>query len=284
MNRLVLAMSVATIGLLAFATPSLSSEPIRLCTGSEDGVYYEIGTILKRWSKNQPIEVIPTEGSVDNIERVIKGECDAFIAQPDALNYAAITTPRIKKLFRSVGSLHREYLHVVCGRDSGIDDLSDLEGTEKKLNLGPPNSGAWVTWQNLVKEDSGYETIKTESDPHDLALSSVSAGDIDCMLVASGLRSGPMLSADENYGDSLVLVGANDKDFNDAVSVDGKPLYTYSKISEYPNINNGWSSPSTISWNAQVYANTDTLDSKRLSQFAQTIAKTRGEIVGRWGK
>jgi len=285
MNRILsLALACAVVSLSSFAVAQEEKTPIRICTGAEDGVYYEIGTIFRKWSKNQPIEVIESSGSLDNIEKVIAGECDAFISQPDALNQAAATTPRIKKLFRPVGALHREYLHVLCNREAGHEDLSDLEGTEEKLNIGPPGSGSWTTWQNLVKEDSGYESIKTESDPNDLALSSVASGETACMLVASGLHSGSVDSADQNYGDSVTLVGANDKDFNDATSIDGKTLYSYSEIDGvYPNLNGGWG-VDTLSWSAQVYASTEALDSKELSALAKTVASARGEIIGRWGK
>lgn len=278
-------VSLALVAFALLATPVLAAtDSIKICTGNESGVYYDVGKTLQKWSKNIPIQVIESEGSLDNIELSTLGQCDAFIAQPDALNQAATERPSVKKIFRSVGTLHREYLQVLCGRESGYDDLGDLEGTTATLNIGPPGSGSWVTWQNLVKEDSGYESIKTVSDPNDLALSAVSGGDTDCMLVASGLNSGTMQSANSNYGDAITLVGANDKDFNDATSIDGKTLYTYAEIDGiYDNLNGSWGID-TISWNAQVYANTESMDSKKLSALASLVAKSRSEIIGKYGK
>lgn len=281
-----LAMFAAYVAMPAYGVFA-SETPIRLCTGSESGVYFDAGSTIKRWAKNKlAIDVIETEGTIDNIERTRDGQCDAFIGQPDGLVQVAKQSPAIKKQIRQVGLLHREYLHVLCSKSSGYDDLSDLEGTTATLDIGAPGSGAWTTWQNIVAEDDGYSTIKTVSDGGVLALSSISSGDTDCMLSPSGLHSGLMNMADGDYADTVTLAGANDKDFNDAVGIDGKPLYTVKEIdSEYTNLQSSWGSDvDTISWQAGVYVNTDNLDKKQLETFIRITAQAASEIRGKYGK
>jgi len=260
---------------------------VRLCTGVENGVYDDAGKIIKRWAGQKlDVQLINTEGSIDNIEKAMGSECDAFIAQPDSLVQKAKDSPGIKQQIRSIGVLHREYVQVLCNKESGLDDLGDLEGTKHTLDIGAPGSGAWTTWQNFVAEDDGYSTVVVKSDGGELALAAVATGDTDCMLVTSGLHSGIMNMADANYSDTVAFVGANDKDFNDATTIDGKPLYSYIKIKDvYPNLQSGWfSSVSTLTWQAGVYVNTETMDRPTMSKFISIVSNAAGEIKGKYGK
>jgi len=70
------------------------------------------------------------------------------------------------------------------------------------------------------------------------------------------------------------------------VGIDGKPLYTYQKIKgAYTNLQSGWfSSVSTISWNAGVYINTDTVDRALMTKFINVVSSAAGEIKGIYGK
>ncbi len=42
-----------------------------------------------------------------------------------------------------------------CGKNSGVDDIGDLENDPKKYSiaLGERGSGAWLIWQNFIAED-----------------------------------------------------------------------------------------------------------------------------------
>lgn len=289
MKRMFLSLAIAATCLLSAGYAH--SSDIRLCTGSSTGVYFDAGETIKSFApKGITIQNIETSGTMDNMDMTINNECDAFIGQPDGPAYMTRKNPAMGKKFRQIGSLHREYLHVLCGKDSDVDDLGDLENDPSKYSIavGDNGSGAWLIWQNLITEDEDYGNIPTVQEGGDLALSSVSSGTATCMLVPAGLGNGTVNEADGVYGDTIKLVGANDKDFNDALGIDGKPLYQYAEIDSYykQNLQRGWGSDvDTLSWLAGVFVNVESFpDKKVLSSFIQAVARASVNIKATYGK
>lgn len=286
-------LAISTISFMA--APASAQEHIRLCTGSASGVYFAAGDAIRTMAAGAvAIDVVETEGTIDNLQRVLTLDaadpkaCDAMIGQPDGPVYLSRTSPAAVKKLRQVSSLHREYLHVLCGKNSGVDDLGDLENDPSKYRIavGSVGSGAWLVWQNLTAEDEDYAAVPVSNESDILALSSVSSGDTTCMLVPAGLKNGTVMEADNTFGDTISLVGANDKDFNDAVDIKGNPLYEYRDIpgEAYPKSFNYWSDVSTISWLSGVYVNTDRIDSKSLKTFATAAARAAGSIKAEYGQ
>ncbi len=187
-----------------------------------------------------------------------------------------------------MASLHREYLHVLCNKESGVDDLGDLENAPDKyrIAIGEPGSGAWTVWQNLTSQDEDYGQVPVSNEGGIMALSSVSSGDTTCMLVPAGLRNGTVNDADSTFGDTVALVGANDRDFDNATDIKGKPLYEYAEIpgATYPQSYNYWNDVKTISWLAGVYVNTERFDNKRLQAFVQASSRAAAGIKAEFGK
>lgn len=297
MNRILISgLSAVAFAFLLSSPAAHAAAIIRLCTGGEGGTYLPAGGIIKSMTGNTlNIEVVETEGTVDNMRRMIDlpaddpAACDAMIGQPDGPVYLSRTAPAKAKRLRQIASLHREYLHVLCNKDSGVDDLGDLESdpAKYKLAIGDEGSGAWLIWQNLTAEDTDYAEIPVSSEGGTLALSAVQSGDATCMLVPGGLKNGTVAEADANLGDSIQLVGANDRDFDDAVDIKGKPLYEYASIpgSAYPISFNYWSDVKTISWLAGVYINPDRFkDKKVLTAFTQAAMRSANSIKAEFGK
>lgn len=288
--------SIALV-LLVCAAPA-SAEAIKLCTGAADGNYYSAGLTIKQMAPSGlEISVIESNGTLENLDRTIdlpmadNNACDAFIGQPDGPVYYGRTKPASKALIRQIGELHREYLHVLFSKSSGIDDLGDISGSDKySLAIGEPGSGAWLVWQNIVAEDASYAKAPVSNEGGILALSAVASGVTDGMLVPAGLGNGTVGAANERYASSIALVPANDKDFNDAVDVRGKPLYVYKDIPGkiYKKLTCGTftcSSVSTISWRAGVYVNVEKFKDRRtLAQFADAVGRATPAIVSRFGE
>ncbi len=275
-----------------------SAETVKLCTGAIDANYYAAGkAIAKMAAASLKIEVVESEGTLENLERSIDTpstdpkSCDAFIGQPDGPVYYVRTKPATKAMIRQVGELHREYLHVLVNKNSGISDLGDLSGnTKKTLAIGERGSGAWLVWQNILAEDNSYAKVPVSLEGGILALAEVSSGTTDAMLVPAGIGNGTAASASNNHSSSVALVGANDKDFNDALDVRGKPLYEYAKIpgSSYKKLLCGTftcSNISTISWRAGVYVNVEKVsDRSTLIKFADAVGRATPAIVSSFGE
>lgn len=276
------------------------TSPIRLCTGADTGNYFAAGkTIAQMAPKSVKVEVQTSEGTLDNLDRTFSTAkddpqaCDAFIGQPDGPSFLKRTKPASVATLRQVGTLHREYLQVLCGKASGVDDLGDLEGSNKfTLAVGEPGSGTWLVWQNFLAEDKAYEKVPTTAEGGDLALSAVASGQTSCMLVAAGIPNGTVSKANDYYADQLVIVPADDKDFNDALDVQGRPLYSYDfdlqgSKAVYPKLLGGtfsYSKVETVSWNAGVYVNTERLSKDQLSGLINAVMVATPRITAAFGK
>ena len=279
---------------LILASPA-SAETIRLCTGSESGVYFAAGKAIRQMAgQTVTVDLVVTEGTIDNMHRALDlakndpASCDAFIGQPDGPTYRAATNKASIASLRPVTTLHREYLHGLCNKASGVSDIGDLEDSPAKFSLaiGPSGSGAWLIWQNLTREDEDYKDVPVSAEDGIMALTSVSTGSTTCMLVPAGLGNGTVGEADQTFGDTIQLVGANDKDFDDATDIAGKPLYEYAGIpgKAYPKSFDYWNDVKTISWLATVYLNKDKVLPSAQVAFATAAARAAPGIKASFGK
>lgn len=292
--RLIAKTALVLLAIVACSVPA-AAETVRLCTGGPSGVYYAAGKDIKTMAGSGiNVEIVATEGTIDNMRRTLDlaktdaDGCDAFIGQPDGPAYRAATNKASLSSLRPVTTLHREYLHGICNKASGVTDIGDLENdpSKYKIAIGPSGSGAWLIWQNLTREDEDYKNVPVSPEDGIMALTSVSTGETTCMLVPAGLGNGTVGEADQTFGDTIILVGANDKDFDDAPDISGKPLYEYAKIptNAYPHSFNYWSAVKTISWPATVYLNKDKLSPAAQRDFATAAARAAPGIKARFGK
>jgi len=290
-------MAILTLAAsVLFAGLSIAqAETIRLCTGSETGNYYAAGKKIREMAGSSvTVEIVATQGTIDNMRRTLdlpksdEASCDAFIGQPDGPAYRAATNRGSVATLRPVTTLHREYLHGLCNKESGVDDIGDLESNPAKYSIaiGQEGSGAWLIWQNFIREDEDYKEVPTTPEDGILALTAVSTGQTTCMLVPAGLGNGTVGEADQTFGDTIALVGANDKDFDDATDISGKALYEYAKIpgAAYPKSFNYWNDVKTISWMATVYLNTEKVSRADQAAFAMAASRAAPAIKASFGK
>jgi TRAP-type uncharacterized transport system substrate-binding protein len=304
MKYLVMIGAAAAAVMAASTAHAADKMVVNLCTGGEGKPYHLTGQYIGQFlkdSKNVQLRVINTKGTWDNIQRTVdtpateatvaSGEaCHAFIGQPDGAVILKRKNPAEASKLRIIGQGPREFLHVLCNKNAGVDDLSDLAGdNSKSVALGATGSGAWLVWQNFISEDKSYAEVQTTTEEGAVALASVSSGDTTCVIVPAALGNATVAQADVDFGDELALVGANDWDFNDAKSIDGKPLYTWQKIPSgtYPEHLQGWfSSKETIAWKANIYVNTDYFNGnqKALEDLIVAIAKSKPAIKKTFGE
>lgn len=301
--------SIVALALAAsVAFPALAAaEPmtVNLCTGGEGKPYHMTGEYIKsflRDSKNIRINVITTNGTWDNIERTVKtaatpetvasGEaCHAFIGQPDGPVLLKRKDAAAAANLKVIGYGPREFLHVLCSKESGVEDLSDLAGDNtKSVALGASGSGAWLIWQNFIAEDKSYGEVVVTDESGAIAMSSVATNSTTCALVPAAVVNATVAQADTDFGDSLALVGANDKDFNDATTIDGKPLYRWQAIpsGSYPeNLQGGWfTSVDTVAWQAGIYVNKQYFqdNTRALEDLITAVAKAKPAIKNSFGE
>jgi TRAP-type uncharacterized transport system substrate-binding protein len=303
-------MKLSTIALALATTVALpvmahaEVMTVNLCTGGEGKPYNLTGEYIAGFlkdSKNVKVNVITTDGTWDNIERTLLTPatpeniangtaCQAYIGQPDGAVVLKRKNPAAAANLKEIGKGPREFLHVLCSKESGITDLYQLAGDNtKSVALGANGSGAWLIWQNFINEDSSYGEVMVSDESGAIAMSSVASNSTTCALVPAAVVNPTVAEADVDFGDSIALVGANDKDFNDATTIDGKPLYKWQAIpsGSYPaNLQAGWfTSVDTIAWQAGIYVNKQyfTGNTKALEELITAVAKAKPAIKNSFG-
>lgn len=226
MKRLPGALS-ALLALVVCAAPA-EELALRLCAAQADGNYHAAGRDVAKAVDTRflTVQLIETGGSMDNLERMTRGECDAAIVQTDAYRVyqerrggrpVEVMPPRY---------LYPEYAHLVCPRDAGVREMEDLLSARPPLTVlvGPASGGSALTWDSFRLLDRRYAQVSTETmggpDALGRALDPQSPA---CLFFVSGLRSPAMQEVDEG-GASLRLAAIDDAGFSDARFA-ARPVY-----------------------------------------------------------
>ena len=149
MNSLKFIIPIMAI-LLIFSIPGeAAAEGIGLVTGSKTGTYIKIGKDIAKIAGENNVDIIVkhSEGSLDNIERMLSSENAAFgIVQSDVLGYLYTAAPRIAKNLRLIYPLYNEEVHIFARKD--ITSFKELNG--KRIAIGTKGSGNWLTMTNMM--------------------------------------------------------------------------------------------------------------------------------------
>jgi TRAP transporter TAXI family solute receptor len=113
--------------------PPPPKRPIVIATGGTKGVYYKYAQAFKDAVEPRlgPIRPVPTTGSVENVQMLLRGDATFAIVAADA---AAGTEG-----LRAVARLYDDYIHLVVPAGGPIRQLADLK--RRRVSLGPRFSG-----------------------------------------------------------------------------------------------------------------------------------------------
>ena len=137
------------------AACSIRTEPgghLRLAAGDPGGLYLAFAEILaKQLHTRYPsitVDVLPTEGTVENLARLRSGDVDlglalADVAERDRADGAPGTAPQ------AVARVYENYLQVIVRESAAAKQLSDLAGI--RVSIGPAGSGAAATSEVLFE-------------------------------------------------------------------------------------------------------------------------------------
>lgn len=276
---------VGAVAALAFMSTS-SEAAMRLCSGGKTGNYFYSASVIQSMAKGVlDIEVVETQGSMDNLKRLTNGQCDAAIVQSDAQLVFAQENPGNALSVEPLAALYPEYAHLVCTKELGIDSITDLKPTNKVL-VGGLGSGSYVTWKSFAMANKErYGKIETGNDTGAVALLKLKNGrDAQCMMFVTGLNSGTIKELDKNSAGKLTLVEIDDGRFDNAVDSRGEKVYKFSKIpaTAYPNLSNGsWGDWDTITVDATVVVNTDWINNNQsdYGTFADAVVASQNAIT-----
>lgn len=178
-------LTIAIIGLsLRFMDP-FPPNRIVLATGQPGGAYDAFGREYQRRLalEGLRVELVQTAGSVENLERLLRGEADVAFVQGGT--YPLVPDPEGK--LRGMAALYREPLWVFYRGKPVTDGLDSLAG--RRIAVGAPGSGTEAIARTLL----GSLGLPTEG-PNLLSLPSaearrqVEAGQIDAAFFVSSYR------------------------------------------------------------------------------------------------
>jgi len=230
--------------LTCLGVSTAQANTLSLCTARADGNYYAAGEEIKAHTNSQrlQIELLETAGSVDNLNRLARGDCDAAIVQLDAYLVYQEANRRNRLELARPNYLYEEFVHLVCRRDAGIDSIADLAGDSPKhgLLIGEPESGSAATWQYFTVLKPSYASVATQPVGGTQALAEIQEpGGAACMIYVSGLHSKFSATVDK-AGDRLRMVAVDDPDLDEARFA-GDRIYRFRDIpaGTYPGLDAG---------------------------------------------
>ena len=173
-----LALSVWTPGVfLVFS----EGPTLRLATGSTTGTYFALGTALRTTnsevSSSFALEVLKTNGSVDNMQLVADGEAELAFVQSDT---------EIRHDVALVAELYQEVLYILVRAEGEVRMLDELRG--KRVFLGMDGSGAQVLARRLMHHFHIEVEEVTDLSP-DASLKAVRDGSVEAAFILASMPS-----------------------------------------------------------------------------------------------
>ena len=159
-----------------------------MATGPSDGTYFQIAQDIKNLAAKDGVElqVMPTKGSIENIQLLATGKVDLAIVQLDALRFASDVLKEYKKfdLFDSIKvvlNLYPEEIHVLSNKKD-IQTFYHLEG--KRVSVGTEGGGSALSAAVLF---SIYDINATLSfDSFEDAVRKMADGALDAVIFVGG--------------------------------------------------------------------------------------------------
>jgi uncharacterized protein len=157
---------------------------ISIATGAEDGAYYAFAQQYARLlaSDGITLEVIPTAGTVDNLELLKDGDVALALVQGGG------ATDADRADLRSLGSLFLEAVWVFKPRASPVHRLNELEGT--RVAVGPGGSGTQLLAKQLLRANGVSESNATfmHTDTSDV-MALMLRGQLDAAIVVASAEA-----------------------------------------------------------------------------------------------
>ena len=245
-GHIVRAFTIITIfvfGLGAAAPPPVSAQASRyfqIATGTAAGTYFPIGTIIANAisrPRNSPacdnggncgvpglIAVArTTQGSIQNIELIRKGDVESAFCQADVAFWAfhgerKFAAQGPMQDLRVIANLYPEATHVVVLKAAGFKTIADLKGW--RVSLGPVGSGTAADAQ-IVLAAYGLDSaaVETTNLSAGAAADALRARQIDAFFAVGGA---PLPAIADLAQDSEI----------DLLPIEGDALY--SVVGEHP--------------------------------------------------
>ncbi|MEW1656245.1 TAXI family TRAP transporter solute-binding subunit [Streptomyces sp. NPDC093707] len=278
------AAALALLGLvLWFVQPGAPPVPrgrVTMATGLPTGVYARYGELLKddlaRDLPKVDLRLQRSEGSLDNLRRLVSGQAAFTIATADAVaDYQDRNQPGADRL-RACARLYDDYMQLVVPRGSPVRSVRDLKGL--RVGVGADGSGVQLITrrlmlaagldfeQDIVPVRVGIDRMPDMLERHDL----------DAFFWSGGLPTTALQRLAQRYPVRLVQLG----DLIPALHRQGAPTRYYRAAvmpaDAYPHVQNG--QPVKTIAVANLLVTTDREDAELTFGITKTVIDSRDAI------
>lgn len=174
------------------------------------------------------VTVIPSKGSIDNLDKVAAGTAQIGFTQADAFQYWRQRHGNEAQKVDIIGELSDECVFVAVKTGGKVSDEGNLkEGV--KIAVGEPASGSFASWQYLQSLEKDYAKTETYAKGGLRSLAKVTTGEYDAFLWVSAMdKSNKFLEAVNQKDSGLTVIDMNGWHVDDKLP-NGKPVYELKK-------------------------------------------------------
>lgn len=171
----------------------LTVKELRIATGSRSGTYFPVGEAIARALKEQfsdvHVQVLETDGSVQNMQLLQEGKANLALVQSDIANYAV----QGKNMFirqkilgvSGIAPLFPEVIQIISRRADALKDLKSLKG--KKVAVGTQESGTYYNAQQILAQSKMWDDVQRVNLSPWEAMSSLERRSIDAFFFTTAL-------------------------------------------------------------------------------------------------
>lgn len=182
-----------------------------LTTGVSTGVYARYGTLLQeRLARDLPevdLRLQPSQGSVQNIDRVANGKADYTVAAADAVATYRDEGGKGAESLRACARLYDDYIQLIVPEGSSVDSAKELRGL--RVGVGEKRSGVNLVAGRLLKAaglDMGSDIRPVEASI-DRMPELLEKGELDAFFWSGGLPTTAVERLAARTGIQLVQLG-----------------------------------------------------------------------------
>jgi TRAP transporter TAXI family solute receptor len=202
------AFILATAVLAAACVRSDPGGRVRLGAGERGGLYLAFAELLaKQVQARYPdigVDVVSTEGSVDNLARLRSGDLDLGLALADVAERDRATGP-VGNAPQAVARVYENYLQVVVPDSAAVHQLVDLAGL--RVSIGPGGSGAAATSEVLFEAASlGGRVDMRRYRLHD-GLARLADGSVEALVWSGGVPTPAISDLDATLPVRMLDIG-----------------------------------------------------------------------------
>ncbi|MFE3327258.1 TAXI family TRAP transporter solute-binding subunit [Streptomyces sp. NPDC059176] len=205
------ALAVVCGLLLWWLLPLGGSSPggtLTISTGVNTGVYQRYGDLLQgALAKDLPrvsIVLRASEGSQQNLDRLVRGEADYAIATADAVaKYRQDAKPGADRL-RACARLFDDYVQLIVPKGSSVRTPADLRG--KRVGVGQEGSGVRIIADRVLAAAGAEHHVTAVAAGIDTMPQLLEKGELDAFFWSGGLPTGAVQTLAGRFPIRLVPV------------------------------------------------------------------------------